>query len=478
MTKIVEEKLNLLPETPGVYIMKDVEGNIIYVGKSINLKSRVSQYFHHSDHPPKTRAMVKNVADFEIINVNTEIEALILECNLIKKYRPRYNVSLKDDKMYPYVKITNENYPRLCITRRPIDDGSKYFGPYTNVGAMQQSLKLIRKIFPLRTCKNFHKRPCLEFHIKRCTAPCTNNVDIEKYLEMVESVELFLDGQTHELEKKLSEKMNAAAENLDFENAAHFRDLIVSVKKLSEMQIILNANSEIEENFNVNYMNDVYDLQSRLNLNTLPRRMECFDISHIQGAETVASMVVFQDGKPEKSSYRRFKLQTTEGKPDDFLSMQEVVLRRYEKLENLPDLVVIDGGIGQLNSALKIIRPLSDVPVIGLAKQFELVFIENLNVPIKLPLDSSALKLLQRIRDEAHRFAINYHRKLRRKRNLQSILNSIEQIGEIRRKNLQIHFKTIENIKKATIEELIKVPTMNKIAAQNVFNFFKTIDDI
>ena len=476
MTEIVEEKLKVLPETPGVYLMKNDEGKIIYVGKSVNLKSRVTQYFHHSDHPPKTRAMVRNVADFEIINVDTEFEALILECNLIKKYRPRYNVSLKDDKMYPYVRITNEEYPRLCITRRPIEDGSRYFGPYTNVGAMQQSLKLLRKIFPLRTCKRFHKRPCLEYHIKRCLAPCTKDIDINKYREMVEAVALFLDGQTHELESQLSEKMQAAAESLDFENAAYFRDLIISVKKLSEMQMILNSKAELEDISEVDHMNDVYDLQSRLNLTSPPRRMECFDISHIQGAETVASMVVFQDGVPDKSSYRRFKLRTTEGKPDDFLSMQEVTTRRYSKCENLPDLIVIDGGIGQLNSALEIIRPLCDVPVIGLAKQFELVFVEGESTPIELPMDSPAIKLLQRIRDEAHRFAITYHRKLRRKRNLQSVLNSIEQIGSKRRSELLAHFKSIDNIKKATVEELMNVPSMNQIAAQNVYNFFQ-LDD-
>ena len=474
MTEIVEEKLKLLPESPGVYLMKDIEDNIIYVGKSVNLKNRVSQYFHHSDHPPKTQAMVRSVNDFEIIMVDTEVEALILECNLIKKYRPRYNVSLKDDKMYPYVKLTAEKFSRLCVTRRPIEDGSRYFGPYTNVGAMQQSLKLLRKIFPLRTCKHLHKRPCLEYHIKRCLAPCVKDVDINQYNDMVNSVALFLDGQTHELEKKLSEKMNEASEKLDFENAAHFRDLILSVKKLSEMQMVLNSKTDFYESaFKEDHSDDVYDLQTRLNLNTAPKRMECFDISHIQGSETVASMVVFQDGSPDKSSYRRFKLHTTEGKPDDFLSMKEVTTRRYGRCENLPDLIVIDGGIGQLNAALDIIRPLCEVPVIGLAKQFELVFIEGQNIPIELPMDSPAIKLLQRIRDEAHRFAITYHRKLRGKRNLQSVLNSIEQIGSKRRSDLLAHFKSIENIKKASIEDLLKVPSMNQTAAQNVYNFFQ-----
>ena len=479
MNEVIEEKLKNLPESPGVYLMKNFEGKIIYVGKSINLKSRVSQYFHHSDHPPKTKAMVNSVEDFDIINVNTEVEALMLECNLIKKYRPRYNVSLKDDKMYPYVKLTAEKFPRLCITRRPVEDGSRYFGPYTNVGAMQQSLKLLRKIFPLRTCKHFHKRPCLEYHIKRCLAPCVKAIDVDNYNDLVQSVALFLDGQTQELENQLSKKMYDAAEKLDFETAAYFRNLITSVKKLSEMQIILNSKAEmLEEIPTENYLESIDELQKCLNLKIAPHRMECFDISHIQGAETVASMVVFQDGSPDKSSYRRFKIRSTEGKPDDFLSMQEVTSRRYGKCENLPDLIVIDGGIGQLNSALEIIRPLCDVPVIGLAKQFELVFVENQSDPIEIPKESSALKLLQRIRDEAHRFAITYHRLLRRKRNLQSVLNSIDQIGSKRRNNLLAHFKTIDKIKTATIEELQSVPSMNLAAAQNVYNYFRTVDEI
>lgn len=418
MTDIVEQKLKLLPESPGVYLMKNAEGTIIYVGKSVNLKSRVSQYFHNKDQPLKTKSMVNHIEDFDTIQVATEIEALILECNLIKKYRPKYNVSLKDDKMYPYIRVTNEKYPRLCITRRPVDDGSRYFGPYTNVGAMQQSLKMLRKIFPLRTCKNFHKRPCLEYHIKRCIAPCTNEVDENVYADLVHSAIMFLEGQTKELELKLSTKMKEASSKLDFETAAKYRDLITDVRKLSEMQLILNSKLEFDDISETNYMEDVYDLQSKLNLNNSPIRIECFDISHIQGVDTVASMVVFKNGEPDKKSYRKYKLRTTEGKPDDFQSMKEVTFRRYSKLKIFPDLIVIDGGIGQLNSALEVIRQFCNVPVIGLAKQFELIFIEGSSIPIELPMSTPAIKLLQRIRDEAHRFAITYHRLLRSKRNL------------------------------------------------------------
>ena len=236
MNEIIEQKLKNLPESPGVYIMKDVEDNVIYVGKSVNLKSRVSQYFHNSDHPPKTRAMVSNVNNFEIINTDSEVEALILECKLIKKHRPHYNVILKDDKMYPYIRITAEQYPRICMMRRPINDGSKYFGPYTSANAMNQTLKLLRKIFPIRSCKHFHKRPCLEYHIHRCLAPCVNHVDQKDYFDLVHSVELFLKGQTKQLESTLSDKMQMAADNFNFELAARFRNQLFSVKNLAEMQ--------------------------------------------------------------------------------------------------------------------------------------------------------------------------------------------------------------------------------------------------
>ena len=287
---------------------------------------------------------------------------------------------------------------------------------------MNESLKLIRKIFPLRTCKQFHKRPCIEFHIKRCLAPCIHAVDKAEYAELVESVALFLDGQTERIENELASKMQAAAEQFDFERAALFRDKIIAVKKLAEIQKIINAKNSLPlapRDFSVG----VDELQKYLRLPSRPSRMECFDISHNQGSETVASMVVFVNGEPEKKSYRRFKIRSTEGKPDDFASMREVTFRRYSKLraEQLPDLIVIDGGLGQLNSALEIIRPFHpNVPIVALAKQFELIFVEGSNEPIELPRESEALYLMQRIRDEAHRFAITYHRLLRWKRNLKS----------------------------------------------------------
>ncbi len=599
MTDIVAEKLKLLPDSPGVYIMKDDHGRIIYVGKAIVLKNRVRQYFQNNrSHTPKVRAMVSHVADFEIIMTHSEVEALILECNLIKKHRPRYNISLKDDKSYPYVKVTvNEEYPRVFLTHRVQKDGARYFGPYTNVTAVHESLKLLRRLFPLRTCRHLQERPCLEYHIRRCLAPCAGKVTKEEYAAMIRAVLLFLEGRTEDVERELSQRMAKAAA-YHFEVAARLRDQLQAVRKVAEKQNIVTgsgnqdavgmARSEVgvcvqiffiragkmigREHFLLQgseeesdediltaflqqyyhratfipqevllplelpaaerelleaflqekkrqgrvsllcpkrgtkhdivamaagnaekYLSDeaarikraneqtlgaVEELGRYLGLKTPPNRMECFDISHIQGSETVASMVVFEGGLPKKSDYRRFKIRSTEGKPDDFLSMREVTTRRYVGLpeDELPDLIVIDGGKGQLSSALEIIRGAGhkDVPVVGLAKQFELVFTEGNPEPVVLPRHSQALYLIQRIRDEAHRFAITYHRKLRGKRNLVSVLDHIVGIGPKRRQALRAHFGSLARIKEAGVEELAAVEGMNKPAAEAVYQFFQT----
>lgn len=600
MTDIVAEKLKLLPDSPGVYIMKDDHGRIIYVGKAIVLKNRVRQYFQNNrSHTPKVRAMVSHVADFEIIMTHSEVEALILECNLIKKHRPRYNISLKDDKSYPYVKVTvNEEYPRVFLTHRVQKDGARYFGPYTNVTAVHESLKLLRRLFPLRTCRHLQERPCLEYHIRRCLAPCAGKVTKEEYAAMIRAVLLFLEGRTEDVERELSQRMAKAAEAYHFEVAARLRDQLQAVRKVAEKQNIVTgsgnqdavgmarsevgvcvqiffiragkmigrehfllqgseeesdediltaflqqyyhratfipqevllplelpaAERELLESFlqekkrqgrvsllcpkrgtkhdivamaagnaekylsdeaarikraNEQTLGAVEELGRYLGLKTPPNRMECFDISHIQGSETVASMVVFEGGLPKKSDYRRFKIRSTEGKPDDFLSMREVTTRRYVGLpeDELPDLIVIDGGKGQLSSALEIIRGAGhkDVPVVGLAKQFELVFTEGNPEPVVLPRHSQALYLIQRIRDEAHRFAITYHRKLRGKRNLVSVLDHIVGIGPKRRQALRAHFGSLARIKEAGVEELAAVEGMNKPAAEAVYQFFQT----
>ena len=592
---VVREKLKLLPENPGVYIMKNAAGKIIYVGKAVVLKNRVRQYFQSQrNHTPKVRAMVANVADFEFIMTASEVEALILECNLIKKHRPRYNISLKDDKSYPYVKVTlQEAFPRVYLTHRITKDGARYFGPYTNVTAVHESLKLLRRLFPLRNCKTLQDRPCLEYHIHRCLAPCVGKVDKEEYDEMIRSVLLFLEGRTEAVERELEARMKAAAADYQFELAARLRDQLAAVKKVAEKQNIVTgagdqdaigmaraavgacvqvffirsgkmigrehfllqgsedesdeallaaflqqyyhratfipreillpmeiAERELLETWlaekknaavqilvpqrgtkhdivamaasnaekfladeaakiqqaNAQTLGAVEELGKYLGLKKLPNRMECFDISHIQGSETVASMVVFEGGLPKKSDYRRFKIQSTEGKPDDFLSMREVTQRRYGDLpeDELPDLIVIDGGKGQLSSALAIIRGAGhkDVPVVGLAKQFELVFREGESDPVVLPRHSQALYLIERIRDEAHRFAITYHRNLRGKRNLVSVLDHIVGIGPTRRKALWSTFGTLAKIKAASVDELAAAPGMNRPAAEAVAQFF------
>lgn len=600
MTGEVEEKLALLPDRPGVYLMKDSSGRIIYVGKAINLKNRVRSYFQSSrNHSPKVKAMVAKIANLEYIITNTEMEALILECNLIKKHRPKYNISLRDDKTYPYIKVTKETYPRVYATRKVQKDGARYFGPYTSAGAVHETLRLLKKLFPLRNCRNLDaKRPCLEYHIKRCLAPCAGNVDSDVYGTMIKSVCLFLEGRSDEVIRGLRRQMAEAANNLEFELAAKVRDQLAAVEKVIEKQNIVtgsgdqdalglarsalgtcvqvffirsgkmvgrdhflmagsedetdndilaafikqyysqatfiprevllpiditdqellagwlseqkggkvavetpkrgtkkdivnmaagNAQIVLEEQAaKIKARNDqtegaMAELGRYLGLAKPPERMECFDISHIQGSETVASMVVFEGGAPNKDEYRRYKLRTVEGKPDDFRSMQEVVERRYRDLaEPLPDLIIIDGGKGQLSSALEVIRGvgLTDVPVVGLAKEFEHIFREGESDPLILPRHSQALYLVQRIRDEAHRFAITYHRKLRSKRNLVSVLDHVPGIGPKRRKALWDAFSNLAKIKAASVEEMAAVPGMTVPAAQAVYDFFRQKDNI
>ena len=599
MTDLVAEKLKLLPDSPGVYIMKDARGKIIYVGKAIVLKNRVRQYFQSSrNQAPKVRAMVSHVADFETIMTANEVESLILEANLIKKHRPRYNIRLKDDKSYPYVKVTvQEEYPRVFITRRVLRDGARYFGPYTNVTALRDSLKLLKRLFPLRTCRTMPDRPCLEYHIKRCLAPCVGKVGEEDYRAMIHAVLLFLEGRTDDVERELEHRMALAAEAYHFETAARLRDQLTAVRKAAERQNIVTgagdqdalgmarsaagvcvqiffirggkmigrehfllrgseeeSDADILRAFLEQYYNQVTfvprevllphaiddaaraiieqwlsekkgggqvalltpqrgtkhdlvmmatgnaekfladeetrrsladeqtlgaveELGRYLGLKKPPHRMECFDISHNQGQETVASMVVFEGGMPKKSDYRRFKIKSAEGKPDDFLSMREVTTRRYVGLpeDELPDLIIIDGGKGQLSSALEIIRNEAghkDVPVVGLAKQFELIFTEGQSEPVELPRRSQSLYLVQRIRDEAHRFAITFHRKLRGKRNLVSVLDHIVGVGPKRRQSLWSHFGTLDKIKAASVDELAAAPGMNRPAAESIVHFF------
>lgn len=593
----IKNALAVLPDKPGVYLMHDATGKVIYVGKAVVLKNRVRSYFRNlASHTPKVKAMVAKIAEIETIVTSSEVEALILECNLIKKYRPRYNIMLKDDKTYPYLKVTmQEDFPRLVVTRRQARDGAKYYGPYADAGAMHATVKLLRGMFPLRTCRKMNPdRPCLNYHIKRCLAPCAGYVSRTEYSSMIKSVCMVLDGRTNELERDLQRRMQEAAENYAFEEAARLRDQLQAVQRLNEQQkavtnnggdmdvigygqditgsciqiffvrkgkligrdnfflhndgdsavevlsafikqyyneatfipkeIVLpftlededkgtveawlterssrkvelvvpqrgvkkellklandNAVKLLEERLrkgSLSLKNDVEaaeELQQVLGIDHALERMDCFDISHTQGTETVASMVVFRNGSISKKDYRKYKIVSAEGKPDDFKSMQEVVYRRYKDYEDLPSLVVIDGGKGQLSSALEVIRGLGlhDLPVVGLAERNEEIFLPHQSKSIMLDRDSSALHLIQRIRDEAHRFAITFHRKLRTKRNLVSVLDHVDGIGPKRRQALWKAFKTIDAMKAASVEELAAVDGMNSAAAQTLYDFFR-----
>lgn len=594
------EKVSHLPTTPGVYLWHDQYKRIIYVGKAINLRNRVRSYVRHdSRRAPKVEAMMRRAVDVEVIQTKTEMEALILEATLIKEHHPRYNIMLRDDKTYPYVKITvQEEFPRVLMTRRMERDGAKYFGPFTDVTAVHRTLKLLRQHFPLRTCRNMKvDRPCLQYHMGYCEAPCMGYVKKEHYATYIDEIVHLFEGKRIPLLDVLQQKMEAAAEELDFETAALYRDQLQSIEKVQEKQRMVTQRGDIDvlgiategqlacvqlffirsgrllgrENYFVqndgdepvtimtefikqyygastfipkelllpmetedrtlfsewfsamkgqqvevsvpqrgykkdllrmaeenahNFLNErrrqwqynldksggaVKKLAEVLDLPRLPERMECFDISHTQGSETVASMVVFEGGRPAKKEYRRFKLKTVQGKPDDFKSMAEIMERRYgnERDWPLPDLIIIDGGKGQLNAALPLIRKVgvSDVPVISLAKRIEEVFVEGKSESIILSHHSPELQLLQQIRDEAHRFAITYHRKLRGKRNLESILDHIEGIGPKRRQALWKHFGTMEAIKAATVEELAAADGMNHKTAEAVYRFFRLSKD-
>lgn len=617
MKLILADKIKNIPHRPGVYLYKDSDGRVIYVGKAVSLKNRVRSYFQAgAKHSAKVKAMLRRAEDLEYIVTDSELEALILENNLIKEHRPKYNVLLKDDKTYPYIKVTlNEDFPRVHVTRRVLKDGAKYFGPFTNSGAVHETLRLLKKIFPLRSCKqrelSSRDRPCLNYHIKRCLGPCCNLVDRAIYRETVREVVLFLEGRQEDLIKRLRQRMETAAEDLEFEKAAELRDQLLAVEKIVERQKVVSTEAvdqdviamargfdeacltvffirggkligrehyflegtdnlergevmvafvqqfygqtefvpaevllseEIEKpelitawlgelrgrkvQLKVPKRGEKYklvemasknallsleqaqlerqagreavdgalaELMASLGLTQPPQRMECYDISNTQGTETVSSMVVFEDGKPSKNQYRRFKIRTVDG-PNDFACMKETLGRRFArareeqelvakgelspdkaKFTKLPDLIIIDGGKGQLSAAREAMleQGFDYISTFGLAKEEELLFAPARSEPIRLPRESRGLKMLQRLRDEAHRFAVTYHRKLRSQRNLKSILDEIEGIGAVRRRELYKAYKTLEAIKQASVEELSKVPSLNTPAAEAVYRYFR-----
>ncbi|HHZ16786.1 MAG TPA: excinuclease ABC subunit UvrC [Clostridia bacterium] len=606
----LEEKLKLLPALPGVYLFKDEKGKVIYVGKAISLKNRVRSYFTGQQSSPKTQVLVKKIRDLDYLVTDSEVEALILESNLIKKHKPKYNIRLMDDKNYPYLRVTvQEKFPRLEMVRSVKRDGARYFGPYTNVGALHETLRLLKRVFPLRSCKqkDFSKqeRACLNAHIKRCAAPCQGLISEADYRKMIEEVILFLEGRQEKLAKTLKKRMQEAAKRLDFEKAAELRDQLQAVENVIEKQKIVSTSREdydvlhyaranhiacvqlffvrsgkvsggdhflleglqgtedaeilpaflkqyyhraefippqlilpekVEEqevletwlkekrgskvvltvpqrghkkellalgakNARENLQREsrireekerqeekaLQELADYLGLSRPLQRMECYDISNIKGREAVASMVVFEKGRANPSAYRRFKIKTVEG-PDDFASMAEVIRRRFSNAQSgnprflpLPDLVVVDGGKGQLSAVCGVMRELGygDIPAVGLAKQEEWVFMEGKSDPLILPRDSQGLYLLQRIRDEAHRFAITYHRLLRGKRNLLSVLDEIPGLGPKRKAALLKHFQlSLQKIRQASLEELEQVEGLGKKAAWQIWNYFQVQEEV
>ncbi|MGL5753782.1 MAG: excinuclease ABC subunit UvrC [Paraclostridium sp.] len=598
----IQEQLKKLPAEPGVYLMKDENDKVIYVGKAISLKNRVRQYFQSSkNHTSKVKSMVKNIYKFEYIITDSELEALILECSLIKQYRPKYNVLLRDDKTYPYIKVTvNEEYPRILKVRQVIKDKAKYFGPYTNITAVNDTLEIIRNTYPIRTCnidiekaiKN-NVRPCLNKHIKKCVGPCTGDVTKEDYNKMIEEVILFLSGKEEKLVEILKEKMNECAIQFNFEEAAIYRDKIKSLEEMIQKQKIDSGTSdlnqdiiamarahdeacvqvffirngkivgrehyilegvmdssresilssfvkqfymaqdyipkeiliedEVEDSFilqewlsekkgqkvlikvpqkgekknlvemvrknaieylekfsNMNklkYQKSIgalEELKNLIKLDKLPKRIESFDISNIQGVDSIGSMVVFTDGKKDKKEYRRYKIKTVIG-PNDYDSMAEIVERRL-KYGDFPDLILLDGGKGQVSSVKKVLNKYNvNIPLWGMYKddKHRTKGLISQEKEIELDKTSNLYRFVASIQEEVHNYAISYHRSLRNKSLTKSILDDIQGIGEKRKKALLSHFKNVEEIKVATFEELVEVEGMNKASAENVYNFFK-----
>ena len=597
----IQEQLKKLPAEPGVYLMKNKNDKIIYVGKAISLKNRVRQYFQSSkNHTSKVKSMVKNIAKFEYIITDSELEALILECNLIKQYRPKYNVLLRDDKTYPYIKVTvNEDYPRVLKVRKVLKDKAKYFGPYTNITAVNDTLEIIRNTYPIRTCNiDIEKaiankvRPCLNKHIKKCIGPCTGEVSKEEYTKMIEEVILFLSGKEERLIEILKEKMNKCAMDFNFEDAAIYRDKIRSLEDMVQKQKIDSGTSdlnqdiiamarahdeacvqvffirngkivgrehfilegvmdssrksilssfvkqfyisqdyipkeiiiedEIEDSFvleewltdkkgqkvnikvpqkgdkknliemvrknaieylekfsNLNklkYQKSIgalEELKNILGLKDTPKRIESFDISNIQGVDSIGSMVVFTDGKKDKKEYRRYKIKTVEG-PNDYDSMAEIVERRM-KYENFPDLILLDGGKGQVSAVKKVLdRYGVNIPLWGMYKddKHRTKGLISQEKEIELDKTSNLYRFVASIQEEVHNYAISYHRSLRNKSLTKSVLDDIQGIGEKRKKALLSHFKSIEEIKVASFEDLLEVEGMNKSSAESVFKFF------
>ncbi len=404
----LKEKIKSLPLTSGVYLMKNSKNEVLYVGKAVSLRKRLQSYSRSSKTFSKTDLLISALDDVEVITTHSEAEALILEASLIKKYQPKYNVELRDDKSYPFIEVTDEKFPRIAVVRpRKRNPGSQYYGPYVNPRLIRKALSIIRKIFHFRTCNPFPNKECLDYHIGLCDAPCIQNISEEEYRKNIENVCFILEGKKDELYRNLRQQMETLAREKKYEQAAKVRDQLRAIGAL------------YSGTRDINYYKESEQLQRILGLPKRPERIEAFDISNIMGNQSVGSMVSFFNGQPDKNYYRRFRIKEVAG-IDDFKMMAEIVKRRYRRLKNegatFPDLIVIDGGKGQLSAALEQLVGLKiEIPIISLAKREEEIFVPHKKNSIVLPKDSLGLKLLQRIRDEAHRFAVSYHRILRRK---------------------------------------------------------------
>jgi excinuclease ABC subunit C len=603
VSSLIEEQLNRLPDSPGVYLMRDAEGNILYVGKAANLHHRVRSYFGAGQRlSPKLERMVARVADIDFFVAASEQEALILELNLIKQYHPRYNVRLKDDKTFPYLKIdTNEDWPRVYVTRRLEQDGGRYFGPFASAGSVRQTLKVLQGIFPFRTCSKTitgtDSRACLEYHMGRCLAPCIGAVSQKEYAEVINEVILFLEGKPERVVRELKARMNKAAEALDFEKATLIRDRIQAIHEVVEGQriaatvrgeqdviafaqdrdqayvqvffvrsnkltgresfLLQGTRQEEPRQIMTSFIKQFYasspfippllllqyavedaqvikdwlqgkrggrveiqiprrgrkkqlidivaenarqgleqlkikemaapraldvalaEIERELNLQGLPLRMEAYDISNIQGRSAVGSMVVFEKGKPKPAHYRRFKIKTVLG-ANDYAMLREVLQRRFKRSlkgdtsasdtwKIMPDLILIDGGKGQLNAALSVLNEIgSSVSIASLAKENEEIFIPRRKEPVILAKSSPGLQLLQRLRDEAHRFAVSYYTKVHRKKTFTSALDSIPGIGPKRKRALLRQFGSVQRIREASVDELVAATGMTQSQAKRI----------
>ena len=466
-----------LPERPGVYLMRDSEGKVIYVGKAKKLKRRVSSYFRHSHSSPRLNKLVSLIEDISTIRTETEAEALIVEAKLIRRYSPFFNIELKMGDKYPYVKVTNEEYPRLEITRHKYNDGAVYLGPFVDAGNIRNLMRLSERYFPLRVCSkkinpDSKKRPCIEYTLGHSMGACAALCSKSEYLERAADIILLFEGKSAELVERLRERMNDSAKKLEFEKAAKYRDTIRAIWKLTR-QKISSALQEDLDNETWHVLNQIQDL---LHLHVLPWRIDAFDISHTHGHDTYGCCVVFEQGRPSPNLYRRFKIRSLEdGEINDFASMYETVKRRYRHVldnsEPSPQLALIDGGLGQLEYAQRAINELGmNLPMIALAEREELIFMPENNIPLRLERDDPALQLLQRLRDEVHRYAITTHRHARGLRVRHSRLDDIHGIGKKTAAELLVKFGSVKRIAALSPEELMKVPGIGPVTAKRILD--------